>query len=421
MKRNWKKINGATLFLTGVFLIAAGVFFLCNSHTAFQYIIWTISAIFAISGFIQFIISLVRKTKGGVLKAVIMLIAGGAIYLLTPIFVTLPSLFIGVYCLILAVIRLVSYILNTRNKVPGSIINLIGAVFFAAIGVSLMMHPVLAKGHVAWAVGVFLILYGVTYLADCFAETSDRKKTSKGKRRFRVTLPVFMVMLMPSKVWTKINEKMKQSDEDADLVTEIDKTDDEPDLEICIHVGQRGMKKFGHVDIIYQGIAMSYGNYDETTHVLGGCIAEGVFTESERDKYLEFCTTYNKRTIFVYGIKLSEEQKRGVELQLDKMKRMMVSWTPGNEKKNPYANHLMKVAKTKFYKFTKGSFKTYFVVNTNCVKFADTVIGPSGIDILTMTGMITPGTYYDYFENQFRREKSNVITKKFYPYQQLKR
>ena len=61
------------------------------------------------------------------------------------------------------------------------------------------------------------------------------------------------------------------------------------------------------------------------------------------------------------------------------------------------------------------------MVNTNCVKFADTVIGPSGIDILTMTGMITPGTYYDYFENQFRREKSNVITKKFYPYQQLKR
>ena len=40
--------------------------------------------------------------------------------------------------------------------------------------------------------------------------------------------------------------------------------------------------------------------------------------------------------------------------------------------------------------------KTYFTVNTNCVKLVDEIVK---MDVLNITGIISPGTYYDYLYN----------------------
>ena len=61
-----------------------------------------------------------------------------------------------------------------------------------------------------------------------------------------------------------------------------------------------------------------------------------------------------------------------------------------------------------------GKFKTYFVLNTNCVLLADTILGTSGIDILKVSGLIAPGTYYEYFEREFKRKRSKVVSKRIY-------
>lgn len=45
---------------------------------------------------------------------------------------------------------------------------------------------------------------------------------------------------------------------------------------------------------------------------------------------------------------------------------------------------------------------------------ADTILGTSGIDILKISGLIAPGTYYEYFDREFKRKRSKVVSKKIY-------
>lgn len=52
---------------------------------------------------------------------------------------------------------------------------------------------------------------------------------------------------------------------------------------------------------------------------------------------------------------------------------------------------LSKKTKATLYKFTKGKFKTYFVLGSNCVYLVDNIIGSAWIDILKMNGIITQG------------------------------
>lgn len=54
------------------------------------------------------------------------------------------------------------------------------------------------------------------------------------------------------------------------------------------------------------------------------------------------------------------------------------------------------------------------MLNTNCVLLADEILGTSGIDILKISGLIAPGTYYEYFEREFKRKNSRVVSKKIY-------
>lgn len=59
----------------------------------------------------------------------------------------------------------------------------------------------------------------------------------------------------------------------------------------------------------------------------------------------------------------------------------------------------------------------YFLLfGTNFIKdfIADSVIGHSGIDILSISGIITPGTYYEYLKNEFIKRNSIVISQNIY-------
>ncbi|TAH59554.1 MAG: hypothetical protein EWM50_07880 [Gottschalkiaceae bacterium] len=62
----------------------------------------------------------------------------------------------------------------------------------------------------------------------------------------------------------------------------------------------------------------------------------------------------------------------------------------------------------------KGPFKTYFALNTNCVLLADTIVGQAGIDLLKIQGLISPGAYFDFFNREFSRKNSFVISRTIY-------
>jgi hypothetical protein len=69
-----------------------------------------------------------------------------------------------------------------------------------------------------------------------------------------------------------------------------------------------------------------------------------------------------------------------------------------------------------FFKLKKGKYKTYFVIGNNCCYLADEIVGSFGMDILSLNGIITPGTYYDHLNRLFNQKNSNVISKEIYNY-----
>ena len=53
-------------------------------------------------------------------------------------------------------------------------------------------------------------------------------------------------------------------------------------------------------------------------------------------------------------------------------------------------------------------------MGSNCCYLVDDILGNSGMDILSINGIITPGTYYNYFNKELSLKNSNVVSKNIY-------
>ena len=70
------------------------------------------------------------------------------------------------------------------------------------------------------------------------------------------------------------------------------------------------------------------------------------------------------------------------------------------------ANKIYKHANGKFYRFTKGKYKTFFVLRTNCATCVDNIFNAIGTKIINLEGIISPGTYYSYLEKEYHKKNS---------------
>lgn len=111
--------------------------------------------------------------------------------------------------------------------------------------------------------------------------------------------------------------------------------------------------------------------------------------------------------LFGYGIDLTEAQEKAVQERLAEIDHLLVPWEP-SDKKRPigddkedytYAYKIKIKTNGQLYKFTGSKFKTYFVLSTNCVLLADSILGKAGTDILSPKGFITPGTFQNYLDH----------------------
>ena len=217
----------------------------------------------------------------------------------------------------------------------------------------------------------------------------------------------------------------KKSRREQELPDEAGDLDTKPDMEVFVHVSPYGYSRFGHVDVWFDDMVLTYGTYNEKSQRLMRAFGDGnlILTE-QRDKYLAFCCYENKKTIYAFGLKLTEEQKANVRREIGLMLPLVEPFYPdsqlselGKLPKMPYkdyASRLYLVTKSRFFKFTSGKFSSYFSLGTNCVMLADTLIGAAGRDIISVTGVVTPGTYYDYLNRQFQIKNSNVISRRVY-------
>ena len=215
----------------------------------------------------------------------------------------------------------------------------------------------------------------------------------------------------------------ENADEREDIHLGMVKSGKTAELEIFVHTAETSLfSAIGHVDIFYQGRVISYGNYDPSSETLFGMVGDGVLYFCDRDKYIDLCKRESQKTLFGYGIDLTPEMEKAVQKKLAELKQLTIPWEPSADKimtgdgkeDYTYAYKIRHETDGELYKFIKSKFKSYFVLSTNCVLLADTIVGQAGTDILSPKGFIAPGTYQAYLNREFEKPNSIVVSKHVY-------
>ncbi|HFI0776660.1 TPA: hypothetical protein ACGO6N_001564 [Streptococcus suis] len=333
------------------------------------------------------------------------------------------AIFIGIYQLFTAVINFITFYLYKKDDVQPRIRYLVDGIWLSILGVASLFVSGTQLVVQTFIIGSYLVLYGLTNLRDGFIFEESIEQQSL-KRHVRLTLPLFIAALVPRMTLQRVNDFLADNkDQTAQAAynrhKDISVT---PSLEVFVHVGEEGFGAVGHVDLSYKGRVYGYGSYDVLSERLGGAIGDGVLFKAERQAYIDFCTQEGM-TMLGYQMVLSPEQEEAIEERLDEIDKLLVPWNPSSEKVSKtadgqaiemYAYRINEEIGAELFKFRKSKFKTYFVLSTNCVLLADSVIGQAGTDILGIRGFIAPGTYQTYLDQEYEKPHSMVVAKNIY-------
>ena len=338
-----------------------------------------------------------------------------------PIYVL--ALVIGVYQIFHASINLVTYVLYRKNKIRPRFRLLLDGLVLVFLGGTSLLSSTGNSVFQLFVLGAYFFLYGVSNIRDGFLFEEEIGKNHL-KRRVRMSLPIVLAALIPASTLAKINKFMQENaDEREDIHLGMVKSGKTAELEIFVHTAETSLfSAIGHVDICYQGRVISYGNYDPSSETLFGMVGDGVLYFCDRDKYIDLCKRESQKTLFGYGIDLTPEMEKAVQKKLAELKQLTIPWEPSADKimtgdgkeDYSYAYKIRHETDGELYKFIKSKFKSYFVLSTNCVLLADTIVGQAGTDILSPKGFIAPGTYQAYLDREFEKPNSIVVSKHVY-------
>ena len=343
--------------------------------------------------------------------------------LATDVPIYILALVIGVYQIFHASINLVTYVLYRKNKIRPRFRLLLDGLVLVFLGGTSLLSSTGNSVFQLFVLGAYFFLYGVSNIRDGFLFEEEIGKNHL-KRRIRISLPIVLAALIPARTLAKINKFMQENaDEREDIHLGIVKSGKTAELEIFVHTAETSLfSAIGHVDICYQGRVISYGNYDPSSETLFGMVGDGVLYFCDRDKYIDLCKRESQKTLFGYGIDLTPEMEKAVQKKLAELKQLTIPWEPSADKimtgdgkeDYTYAYKIRHETDGELYKFIKSKFKSYFVLSTNCVLLADTIVGQAGTDILSPKGFIAPGTYQAYLNREFEKPNSIVVSKHVY-------
>lgn len=384
-----------TLFLMRVFDVLGVILLINGFHEAYDYFFY--------------------NHKKVHLHNTLILIPLGIMLIFYP---SLPVRFVtfifALYLTLMGIVKFISYLNYRKDKVKRRIFVLIGAMILVVDGIFLIFRNYIHIDIVLVVIGIYGILLGLSYIGDGIYTVIPEKKKDSIKRKIRIPLPMILSAFIPNSMRQMINNKLEVNSN-----RNIDVLKGEIDMEVFVHVSPLGFGKMGHCDLYFEGEVLSYGNYDYSSVRFFESIGDGVlFSVKDKMKYIRFCIKEDKKTIFGYGLKLTEKQKNEVRQKIKSLKRNAIRWYPVSYSqpgyKEDYASRLYAETKAEFYKFKSGKFKTYFVLGTNCVLLADQIIGSAGTDIIDLNGIIAPGTYQDYLEKELQRMNGFVVNKTIY-------
>lgn len=433
-----------SLFAHGALFLTLGIVMIMTRDYFVETLTWVAGVVFLLMGVLDCIRLLLKNNtkieRNKLISTAVANLALAAVILLFEKLVHgLFPFLIGIMFVFYAVVDFLTFTTFYKNKVKGLVRTFAGFLIKFAIGVSLCFHPLYYIGVTTVYIGIICIAYSVVYFRDAIAKLIPQNKKDKMKRKIRLSLPIFLVAFIPRNTLQYINKHF-EIEEDIEPKTAEKANGNlprpQPDMRVYIHVTKEGYGTIGHVDIGFEGKVYAYGNYDRSSYKLFDSMGDGVLSISSEKKYIPFCMEYSKKTIFEFGLLLNETQKEEMRHALQELQDQVYRWLSPLEEylkeddKNKvtdiktaeftdYASRLYKYVDGTLYKFKSGRFKSFFVMSTNCVLLADSIIGHLGTQLVDLNGIISPGAYYDYFNRQYLTGNTFVVSKKVHAYDPL--
>lgn len=423
-----KHINTLHLAIQGIIFIILGIIVIISKSILMLNIIHVFGILFlltAIFSFLDWILHLKKIDR--LFYAIFQFCLALFVFLYPHIPMAILPLLYSIVLFLHMTAHLITTYLFWRNHLKDRIREGCLAFIYFILFSIMFLEPLVHLDFLLQVIGIYMIGYGLINIKDALLEEMNISTKNRIKRKVRLPLPIIFAAIIPHRVLSFINHYFEENGDSFQPEIRENKGETKPDIEVLIHVTEDGYGAFGHVDICYHGYVISYGNYDAATYHLFDTIGEGVLFIAPKEKYIPFCKEDSQKTLFGFGLTLTKEQKVAVNRRFNEFFKNLEVWKPdyqlAQEKNDStqmeaslafYANRLYKTTKAKMYKFKSGPFKTYFVLSTNCVAMADTIVGKTGIDIIGINGVITPGTYYEYFNQEFLKSNSKVVTRTIY-------
>jgi len=324
------------------------------------------------------------------------------------------------YLLLIGTVQIISYFLLKRDQIPDrfkKFVYGIANIIFAYSVFNISMN----HANSLIAVGIYLILAGLTFIEDGRGAIIPHEKSDDIKRKIRFPLPVIFHALLPRRIVGRANEFIsKELAIDNQLVQKYQRTINKGNMngknkiQVQFTANSRNVNVFGHIQISVDGKVYNYGNYDVDSRKLAQTVGDGVIAEIDKDDFFEY-TLNGGSTIVEYDLVLSDNQMAQLRNKIDELKEKTEPWTPTtNTQRDSNAGRLVSQTDAHLYKFTESKYRTYFVCSTNCVMLVDDLIGLSGLDLFVMVGVLTPGTYFDYFEKEYEKQNSIIVDRRIY-------
>ncbi len=407
------KINGKSYLLIGLILILVGIFNLIGNVSLFRSIA-DLTLIIMVLITIKDLFSLIVKKPKIDIKLFIRIIN---VFIATLAFIfhdysiaIVPIIF-AIYTIGNAIVYFINFAIVKINTSRYGVRYFFCGLIYLAVGIMILFRPLINLGFMLNIIGIYAILLGTTFIFD-YLQINHYYRFLK----IRISLPSIIEAFIPLSVLRSINKEINNNKE---IDYEYTKVNQKPDLEIFIHVTEKGFGRLGHMDICFNNEIISFGNYDISSYKFHELFGHGiVFITNEKEKYIKFCIKDTKKTLFSFGLKLTEKEKQEVENNIKKIKEELKEWQPpclkDNKKHIDYSSRLYKATKADFYKFKKSKYKIFFVLGNNCVSLANRIIGKNLRDKFKFYGVMTPGTYYDYLEREYMKKRGIVVSKKIY-------
>ena len=418
-----KKESNFDFLLFGIVFIIFGILMIIYGKIIPEIMITILGILLTIKAFFDFIIAIYKKNNKiirVIISSILEIIFGFFLIYKTKLAISFISIIFALYLLIFAIINIIDLTLHLTNNIKGKIslsFNvLINTIFFFL----LISGPYKNIKLALTLISIYLILYGLNRIFDFATDFLPNSIKDKIKYQIHLSLPIILVAIIPPQLIRKLN---KTVDLKNNYVNK--NNNKENDLEIIIHLAENGTAIFGHVDIAYNNKVYSYGNYNRHSRILFNSIGDGIFMIADKNKYIKYMVEKQQRYLIVYGLDLTENQKKILEKNIkENIYKNTVNWYSDVEvylKENntnkifeDMSSELYTYADASYKKVVKGTNKIFFVLKTNCTLVAEMLIRPLGRAVLPISGIITPGTYYDCLEKEYKKKKSNVISKNIY-------